>query len=192
MSTFGSEEKCRDYLERLRWPDGVTCVRCGADRGISRIRARGQFECDACRYQFSVRVGTVFHDSHLPLWKWFLAVYVMGTSRRPVSASRLRETLGVSYKTAWFLCHRIRAALQEDGTDSPGRPDGGAPEADAARADRAVVSTYRNLSDKHLPAYAGEMRFRQAHGNDTGVFREMLLRLLRTPSITYADLTAGA
>lgn len=110
IEQFGSEDKCRDYLEKLRWPDGVKCIRCGSDK-ISRIKARAQFHCDGCTYQFSVRAGTILHDSHLPLWKWFLAVYVMGESKKGVSANQLKRMLGVSYKTAWYLCHRIRAAM---------------------------------------------------------------------------------
>jgi transposase-like protein len=110
---FGSEDKCHAFLEELRWPDGVECPRCSSKK-ISRITARRQFDCDGCRYQFSVRVGTLFHDSKLPLWKWFLAVYVMGESKKGVSANQLKRMLGVSYKTAWYLCHRIRAAMHDE------------------------------------------------------------------------------
>src|SRR6476661_7371963 len=116
IEDFGSEDKCRDYLTALRWPDGVRCIRCGSPK-ISRIKARDQFDCDACRYQFSVRVGTIFHDSHLPLWKWFLAVYVMGESKKGISSNQLKRMLGVSYKTAWYLTHRVRAAMVDDGSD---------------------------------------------------------------------------
>lgn len=115
IERFGSEDKCHAYLEALRWPDGVECPRCGG-RSISRIEKRRQFECNAesCRYQFSVRVGTIFDRSHLPLWKWFLAIYLVGESKKGISAKQLERTLGVSYKTAWFLGHRIRAAMEED------------------------------------------------------------------------------
>ena len=116
IEQFGSEDRCHDYLEGLRWPDRVRCPRCDSDK-ISRIAKRRQFECDGCRYQFSVRVGTLFHDSKLPLWKWFLAVYMMGESRKGISANQLKRTLGVSYKTAWYLCHRIRAAMKDE--DAP-------------------------------------------------------------------------
>jgi len=88
----------------------VKCPRCSSDK-ISRIKTRRQFDCDGCRYQFSVRVGTVLQDSKLPLWKWFLAVYMIGESKKGVSANQLKRMLGVSYKTAWFLCHRIRSAM---------------------------------------------------------------------------------
>ena len=116
IERFGSEDKCHAYLEELRWPDGVECPRCESKK-ISRIAARRQFDCDGCRYQFSVRVGTIFHDSKLPLWKWFLAVYMMGESKKSVSANQLKRMLGVSYKTAWYLCHRIRAAMKDEGAD---------------------------------------------------------------------------
>jgi len=116
IERFGSEDKCHAYLEELRWPDGVRCPRCDSAK-ISRIKDRRQFDCDGCRYQFSVRVGTLFHDSKLPLWKWFLAVYVMGESKQGVSANQLARMLGVTPKTAWYLCHRVRAALKDEGED---------------------------------------------------------------------------
>lgn len=125
IERFGSEDKCHAYLEELRWPDGVRCPRCDSDK-ISRIVKRRQFDCDGCRYQFSVRVGTLFHDSKLPLWKWFLAVYMMGESKKGISANQLKRMLGVSYKTAWYLCHRIRAAM----VDTSGDMLGGIVEAD--------------------------------------------------------------
>ncbi len=68
----------------------------------------------SCRYQFSVTAGTVFHDSHLPLWKWFLAIYLIGESKKGISAKQLQRTLGVSYKTAWYLGHRVRSAMEDD------------------------------------------------------------------------------
>lgn len=115
IEQFRSEDKCRDFLEDLRWPEGVHCPRCNSD-SISRIAKRKQFECNetACRYQFSVTAGTVFHDSHLPLWKWFLAIYMVGESKKGISAKQLQRTLDVSYKTAWYLGHRIRSAMEED------------------------------------------------------------------------------
>ena len=110
IERYGSEDKCRDYLEDLRWPEGVTCPRCES-KSISRVKARCQYDCNSCRYQFSVKSGTVFHDSHLPLWKWFLATYMMIEGKKGISANQLKRTLDVSYKTAWFLCHRIRSAM---------------------------------------------------------------------------------
>lgn len=112
INRFGSEDKCRDLLESLRWPNGVDCPRCHSAK-ISHIYKRHQFICDACTYQFSVMAGTIFNDTHLPLWKWFLATYLLCESRKGMSANQIKRTLEISYKTAWFLCHRIRAAMNE-------------------------------------------------------------------------------
>jgi transposase-like protein len=110
---FKSEERCREYLELLRWPSGVCCVRCG-NVSVSKLEKRHQYECNGCRYQFSATAGTVFHDSHLPLWKWFLAAYLICEAKKGISANQIKRTLGISYKTAWFLCHRIREAMKSD------------------------------------------------------------------------------
>jgi transposase-like protein len=112
MDSFGTYDRCQAALEGLRWPDGPRCPRCQSPK-LSRIYKRDQFDCDSCGYQFSVTAGTIFHDTHLPLRKWFLAVYVMTESRKGVSANQLKRMLGVSYKTAWYLCHRIRSAMAE-------------------------------------------------------------------------------
>ena len=109
---FHSDDKCRAYLEALRWPEGVRCPRCQSDK-VSRIWERSQYDCDSCRYQFSVTAGTIFHDSHLPLTKWFIAIYLMGESKKSMSANQIKRTLRISYKTAWYLCHRIRAAVKD-------------------------------------------------------------------------------
>src|SRR5438094_3537112 len=107
---FGTDDKCREYLEELRWPDGVHCPRCGLAK-ISHMYKRHQFDCDSCGYQFSVTAGTIFHDSHLPLSKWFAAIYLICESKKGISSNQLKRTLQVSYKTAWYLTHRIRAAM---------------------------------------------------------------------------------
>jgi transposase-like protein len=109
---FDTDSECRAYLEDLRWPEGVCCPRC-QHKSISRMAARKVFECDKCRYQFSATAGTLFHDSHLPLPKWFLAIFLITESRKGMSALQLKRLLKVSYKTAWYLSHRIRAAMTE-------------------------------------------------------------------------------
>jgi transposase-like protein len=112
MVDYDTDAECRQRLEELRWPKGVTCLRCGSDK-ISRITTRKQFDCDACRYRFSVTTGTIFHDSHLPLAKWFMAVLLLCEAKKGFSANQLMRTLGVAKKTAWYLSHRIRAAMAE-------------------------------------------------------------------------------
>lgn len=213
VSRFGSEEKARAYLEQLRWPEGVRCPRCDASEGISRIESRGQFDCDSCGYQFSVRVGTIFHASHLPLWKWLLAVYVMCESRQGVSANRLKEMLGVSYKTAWYLSHRIRAAMRdeapaslrtlmdadESGAMIEGRDleeAGSRVRTEAARSmwsllRRSVAGSYHHLSPKHFPAYLDETAFRYKNRENAYLFRDTLLRLIDSKTLSYSELISG-
>ncbi len=109
---FGTEKQCREALEQMRWPNGVTCLRCQSDK-VYRIHTRDLFRCESCEYQFSVKTATIFHDSHLPLPKWFAAIYLMSESKKGMSALQLKRTLKVAYKTAWYLCHRIREAVKD-------------------------------------------------------------------------------
>ena len=109
---FSTQERCVELLRRLRWPDGVDCPRCHAKQ-VSFLEGHDRFWCSECSYQFSVTSNTIFHDSHLPMQKWFLAVLLLCESRKGMSANQLKRMLGVSYKTAWYLCHRIRAAMAE-------------------------------------------------------------------------------
>lgn len=112
MDEFHSDDKCREILEQLRWPSGVACIRCGSMH-IRNTPSRNQYDCGSCGYQFSVTAETMLHDSHLPLKKWFLAVYLMTESKKGISALQLKRVLNVAYRTAWYLCHRIRAAMED-------------------------------------------------------------------------------
>ncbi|MEE9247633.1 MAG: IS1595 family transposase [Dehalococcoidia bacterium] len=112
MSKFHSEDECRTELEELRWPNGVACTRCGSIE-IRNSYTRNTYDCGSCGYEFSVTSGTMLHDTHLPLQKWLIAAYLMIEARKGVSANQLKRTIDVSYKTAWYLCHRIRAAMDE-------------------------------------------------------------------------------
>ncbi|MCY4454757.1 MAG: IS1595 family transposase [Chloroflexi bacterium] len=118
VDQFGTDAECRAVLESLRWPSGVACPRCGS-LGISTMKKRPVYECNDCRYQFSVTAGTIMHDSHLPLRKWFIAIYLMTESKKGISALQLQRTLGVAYRTAWYLCHRIREAMANDPLEGP-------------------------------------------------------------------------
>lgn len=117
IEEFDTDSECRSIMEKLRWPKGVQCPRCDSGT-VYRADPRRQFDCKSCGYQFSVTSGTIFHDSHLPLPKWFVAVYLMCESKKGISALQMKRTLGVAYKTAWYLCHRIRAAMG-DGQSEP-------------------------------------------------------------------------
>jgi transposase-like protein len=108
---FSSDAKCRELLKRLRWPNGPECPRCKGP-AVSLHTDKDLLYCKDCDYQFTATAGTIFHDSHLPLIKWFMAAYLICESRKGMSANQIKRMLGVSYKTAWYLCHRIRAAMK--------------------------------------------------------------------------------
>lgn len=109
---YNTDDRCREVLTKLRWPNGVECPRCKS-KDILWIHSRKQFDCRECEYQFSATSGTIFNDSHLPLQTWFLAVLLLVEARKGFSANQMKRTLGISYKTAWYLCHRIRYAMTE-------------------------------------------------------------------------------
>ncbi len=115
---FHNEDKAREALEAIRWPEGPICPQCGnldqekIARGKGEAHRPGLYYCAACNGQFTVTVGTVMERSKIPLSKWLLAMHLMGASKKGVSALQLQRMLGVTYKTAWFLCHRIREAMK--------------------------------------------------------------------------------
>jgi len=110
---FPTDEKCREILTRLRWPEGVQCPRC-KQAAVELETEKTLYYCKDCDYQFTVTAGTIFNDSHLPLTKWFLATLLLCEAKKGMSACQIQRTLGLgSYKTAWYLCHRIRAAMVE-------------------------------------------------------------------------------
>jgi transposase-like protein len=116
--TFTTEDAALDYLIKQRWPKGVRCLAC--DHGkVYTIATKGKtgkpcrlFECGECKLHFSATTGTLFHDSHLPLQKWFMAMALMAEAKKGISANQIARHIGVQYKTAWHLCHRIRKAMQ--------------------------------------------------------------------------------
>jgi transposase-like protein len=116
INLFDTDEKCRELLVRLRWPGGVECPRCKMPV-VELETAKQLFYCKDCDYQFTVTAGTIFNDSHLPLQKWFLATLLLCEAKKGMSAMQLKRTIWGqhkgSYKTAWYLCHRIRAAMKE-------------------------------------------------------------------------------
>src|SRR5216684_7720953 len=124
---FVNEDEARRALETVRWPDGAVCPHCGTygDR-IALVAGNGHrpglYYCNECKGQFTVTVGTVFERSKIPLSKWWMAVYLMNASKKGYSAHQLHRTLKVTYKTAWFMMHRIREAMRTGGL----APAGGA------------------------------------------------------------------
>src|SRR5580698_4002634 len=134
QEAFGTEDQCLDYLEMMRWPEGVFCVKCGSDK-VSKFKtnettrerknkkgeirevtvpARRLFQCnnEACRFQFSSTAGTIFADTYLPLATWFKVIWLICNAKKGLSAKQMERDLGVNYRTAWHLDHRIREAMQ--------------------------------------------------------------------------------
>ncbi|HEX4322862.1 MAG TPA: IS1595 family transposase [Acidobacteriaceae bacterium] len=110
-TAFSDDERCRELLERLKWPNGPECPRCHQSNPVRLANQSKVIYCKECDYQFTVTANTIFHDSHLPLIKWLTATFLLCESKKGMSANQMKRTIGVSYKTAWYLCHRIRAAM---------------------------------------------------------------------------------
>lgn len=116
---FQDDKAAREHLEAIRWPDGPVCPHCGAVDNIKRLEGKshrsGLYKCYDCKGQFTVTVGTLFERSKIPLHTWFQAVYFLCSSKKGMSSHQLHRTLGVTYKTAWFMTHRIREAMRDSG-----------------------------------------------------------------------------
>ncbi len=129
---LNDEKKAYEYLAKFRWPNGPKCVHCGSEnvyklnvKNVNRV----VLKCGKCRKQFSATVGTIFEDSHIPLTKWFMAMQLVASSKKGINAHQLHRMLGITYKSAWFMDHRLRYAM----TKSPfGGKLGGIVEADEA------------------------------------------------------------
>ena len=108
-----TEDEARDLVERIRWPDGVTCPHCGVIGNSTKLKGKahrpGLYKCSDCRKQFTVTVGTIMHRSKVPMAKWLMAFHLMCSSKKGISALQLQRELGLgSYQTAWHMTHRIR------------------------------------------------------------------------------------
>ena len=111
---FGTDDACREHMESVRWPAGPLCPKCGTiDAEATPVGNRpGLYRCAACRSQFSVTVGTAMEGTHLPLSVWYLAMYLMLSTAKPISAMSLSRQMGIQYRTCWHLLHRLRAMLE--------------------------------------------------------------------------------
>jgi transposase-like protein len=198
------------YLEQLRWPLGVACPRCGSE-DLLWLEGRRRHHCRGCRYQFRVTARTAFHDSHLSLPKWFLAISLMLSSESGFSAAQLQRILGGSYKSAWFLEHRIRSAMAAGKPEPAGLvaflpvPRSVLPRnAEPAAADGAaeapaswpllrslIAGVHGNVGTRHLAAYWDEVRWRHRHAGNPDAFRDTVLALLQHPWLPYDVLTGS-
>jgi transposase-like protein len=124
---FHDADKARAHLEANIWPEGPFCPHCGETENVHRLQGKshraGLIQCNSCLKNFTVTVGTVFERSKVPLNKWLLATYLMSSSKKGISAHQIHRMLGVTYKTAWFMCHRIREAMDQDTGPLGGSPE---------------------------------------------------------------------
>jgi transposase-like protein len=147
LPRFTDDNAARAHLEALRWPNGAICPHCGGTERNVRIEGKsarpGLWFCGDCRSQFTVTVGTVFERSKVPLHKWVLATHLLCSSKKGMSSHQLARTLGVTYKTAWFMSHRIREAM---GDAPSGKLGGGG---DIVEVDETYWGTKSNATPKH-------------------------------------------
>ena len=113
LKVFPDEAACAKHLEDLRWPNGITCPLCASRRKIHSLTRPGIYKCGDCKKQFSIRKGTIYEESRLPLQKWFVAAFLMTTSRKGISSYQLAREMGVTQKTAWFVLGRLRKAAEQ-------------------------------------------------------------------------------
>ena len=146
---FSDEQAAYDWVEARVWPEGPICPHCGSVERISKMQGKstriGTYKCYACRKPFTVKVGTVFESSHIPLRIWLQAMYLLTSSKKGFSSNQLHRTLGVTLKSAWFLSHRIREAMRVIGF-TPMGGEGAVVEADETyfgKADKPQVSKRR-------------------------------------------------
>jgi transposase-like protein len=196
---FISEEAAREYLESIQWPDGPICPHCGTIDRASRIAGgrKGLLFCNSCREQFTVTVGTVFERSKVPLHTWLYANHLLCCSKKGISSHQLARMLGVTYKTAWFMAHRLRMAM-EPGTGVA--PMGGkgviveSDETELAPSKKTKRRPGRTRADNKnfvsLVERGGRVRSRVitgAHKNIGVEIREALMKNMHPESTLHTD-----
>lgn len=118
---FHNEEAAYEFVESKLWPNGATCPRCGTTERVSKMQGKstriGTYKCYECRKPFTVKVGTIFESSHIPMRLWLQAIYLISSSKKGISSNQLHRTLGITLKSAWFMTHRIREAMKDTSGD---------------------------------------------------------------------------
>ena len=195
---FPDQQATRKYLEARLWPSGATCPACKSGERITNRNRKGDFyRCNACKLDFTIRTGTVFERSHVPLHKWLYAMYLLVTARKGISSMQMAKEIGITQKSAWFVLHRLREACggsrrAQAVQDAPVSPDNTGSFYAVLR--RGLYGVYHRPSMKHMSRYVNEVTFRLNEGN---VKRHTLERLdsfvdaVVGKRITYEDLTTA-
>jgi transposase-like protein len=176
---FHNEQAAFAYVEARIWPNGPVCPHCKGTERIGALKGKttrpGLYKCYACRKPFTVRMGTLFESSHVPLRYWLQAIYLMCASKKGISTRQLHRTFGGSLKTAWFLSHRIREAMKPvAGSEDPMGGPGGIVEGEYVRGivhsntaegfysvfKRGMIGIYQHCAEHHLRRYTAEFDFR--------------------------------
>jgi transposase-like protein len=192
---FTDEDKAREHLEAIRWPDGPYCPHCGEVEKIYRLHGKshrpGLIHCNSCEQAFTVTVGSVMERSHVPLNKWVLAYRLICSSKKGVSAHQLHRMLDVTYKTAWFMAHRIRESM----SDASPTPIGGANK--VVEADETVIGgkaknrAYKPEPQKHivmsLVERGGEVRSFHVRNATAKTLRETAVKIASRKSYLMTD-----
>jgi len=186
MEKFGTDEKCREYMYTVRWPDGFICPKCGGKEEPFQITSRNLYQCRHCTHQTSVTAGTIMDMTRTPLRKWFLAIYLMGSDKRGCSALRLKRELGIAYDTAWTMSHKIRKAMGErdglyllQGTVEMDEAFFGSPDEGGKRgrgSDKTPVVVGLSLGEKGEPVYCKAQVLDSVDGEAIKAFAKQAVR----------------
>ncbi len=176
---FHNEEAAFAYVEARVWPQGPVCPHCGGYERIGKMGGKstrvGLYKCYQCRKPFTVRIGTIFESSHVPLHIWLQAMYLIAGSKKGISSNQLHRTLGVTLKTAWFMSHRIREAMRSDGTDMFGTGGG------FVEVDETFIGRKKGEEIRH--GYEHKMKVLALIERDTGRSRAMVIDTCTTAEI---------